>query len=704
MQDTSTSFSVRLSSIKQPASTTKVDPPRVLDWDPVTLPAESIDLGRLVDHKLTIASTLTLGQAHSRFRECEVDFLAVIDGQTVCGLCARHRVGFILGSRYGFALYSDTPVSQAMVPQSLMIQEGTPTRTVLEAAFARAGDAFYDDVVLIDAGGNLVGLISARKLVQLQSLLVSDQFAELHRQHEATRKQNLELFQTNNALRQSQALYQALFESHSLGVALIDIRGLLHTSNRRLKELLALGQEEVSAQSLMQRLHAHERSNFLAALGSHERKPQGLPLTNEYVLDIPLHGPRKFSVTTSWIQETGQISACFEDVTEKRALENMMVRQEKQLLLDTMVGGIAHELNNKLTPVLGFAELLRLSTDQRTKTCAQNIGRGIEEAAHIIRQLLQLSKPTSHQFEKIDLRQVLMESMTMLKFQIQDSGAIVRTSAPASAVPVLADLSQLKQVVINLVINALQAMEGRPSPTIEIRIWSETKQVCLSISDNGIGMSSETIGRIFDPFFTTKGPDRGTGLGLSICTSIMQLHGGVITVESQPNVGSTFKLTLPIGTGSLSDKHPTTSQSQSPFKSGAHSQILVVEDESVVRNVMQEMLHTCFNCTVDLAQNGAEALEAISKKSYDLIISDIRMPVMDGPELYESLRENNQTAAKRFVFMTGHAGDQDMQQQIADWGMPVIAKPFKLTRLSEVCFPYLVNAQPPIQTNLKYIP
>lgn len=702
MKDSSISLPVRGHPLVEPAKISISEPQKVKDWDPVTLPAESIDLGRLVDHTLTIVYSLTLGHAHSRFRECDVDFLAVVDGEKVLGLCSRHRVGFILGSRYGFALYSGTPVSQAMVPQSLMIKEGTPTRAVLEAAFARAGEAFYDDVVLINEKSELVGLISARKLVQLQSLLVSDQFAELYRQHEATRKQNLELYQTNNALRQSQALYQALFESHSLGVALIDIRGILHTSNRRLRELLALGQEAASPNCLVQRLQEHERSGFLAALASHERKPQGSPLTNEYVLDIPLRGPRKFSVTTNWIQETGQISACFEDVTEKRALENMMIRQEKQLLLDTMVGGIAHELNNKLTPVLGFAELLRLSTDQRTKTCAQNIGRGIEEAAHIIRQLLQLSKPASHQFEKIDLRQVLIESMTMLKFQIRDTGTTVKTSTPPSAVPVLAALSQLKQVVINLAINALQAMEGRPSPTIRIYIWTEGKQACLSVSDNGIGMSSETMGRIFDPFFTTKGPDRGTGLGLSICTSIMELHGGNITVESQPNVGSVFKLSLPIDTELTNEQLQPSSQSKSPFTSSTRAQILAVEDESVVRNVLQEMLHACFNCTVDLAQNGAEALEAISKKPYDLIISDIRMPVMDGHELYIHLKENNPAAAKCFVFMTGHAGDKDIQQQIADWDVPVIAKPFKLSRLSEVCFPYLVNAQPPKQIDLNY--
>jgi len=703
MQDSSRPIASR-NPVAQPAPDTRIDLTQILDTDHVALPAETIDMWKLVDHKTTIESTQKLGQAHARFRDCMVDFFAVLEGEKVLGLCARNRVGFILGSRYGFALYSDTPVSQALIPQPLLISEGTPIRTMLEAAFAREGDAFYEDVILVDARGKLVGLISARKLVQLQSRLVSDQFAELYRQHDATKKQNLELFQVNSALRQSQALYQALFESHSLGVALLDVRGTLLTCNRRLTELLAFVANGSEPHRLVQRLQEHERSRFLAALAAHERNSGGQPHVHEYVLDIPNRGPRRFRVTSSWIQETGQISACFDDVTEQRALEGLMIRQEKQLLLDTMVGGIAHELNNKLTPVLGFAELLRLEKDNRIKSYAQNIGRSIEEAAHIIRQLLQLAKPTSGQLDLIDLRQVLVESMTMLKFKIRDSGCSVKTSTPPSPVPVLADLAQFKQVVINLVINALQAMEGRSSATIEIRIWVNETSACLSVADNGIGISDEIIGRIFDPFFTTKGPDRGTGLGLSICRSIMHLLGGDIAVTSEPEIGSVFTLTLPLGSTMSSDMRKPSTHSKSPFKSCAPAQILAVDDEDVVRNVLQEMLHSCFNCSVDLALNGAEALEAISRKSYDLIVSDIRMPVMDGPELYTRLKDMNHAAAKRFVFMTGHAGDKDLEEQIISWGVPVIAKPFRLSRLSEVCYPFLVNTIPPRQTDLSYPP
>jgi signal transduction histidine kinase len=701
MHDSSSSIAGR-SPLDQAIINARIEIPKTLGSDPLPLPAEAIDLEKLVEHRLTISSHQTLGQAHSRFRECAADFFAVLDEETVLGLCARNRVGFILGSRYGFALYSDTPVGQALIPKPLFITEGTPIRAILEAAFARDGDAFYEDVILVDANQKLKGLIGARKLVQLQSRLVSDQFAELYRQHDATRKQNLELFQANNALRQSQALYQALFESHSLGVALLDVRGMLQTCNRRLTELLVFASDDVMPHRLVQRLQEHERHSFLAMLAAHEHNPERQPLVHEYALDIPGRGPRKFCVTTSWIQETGQISACFDDVTERRALENLMIRQEKQLLLDTMVGGIAHELNNKLTPVLGFAELLKLEKNQRIQNYAQNIGRSLEEAAHIIRQLLQLSKPISDQLALIDLRQVLQESLTMLKFQLCDSGCSVQTFAPASAVPVLADFAQLKQVVINLVINALQAMEGRPSPKIQMRIWATEKTACLSISDTGTGIPDEIIGRIFDPFFTTKGPDRGTGLGLSICTTILHLLGGDIAVESQPGTGSVFTVTLPLGSElSPGLLHPK-SQSKAPFKSCALAQILAVDDEDVLRNVLQEMLHSCFNCSVDLAPNGAEALEAISRKHYDLIVSDIRMPVMSGPELYSRLKEMNHDAAKHFVFMTGHAGDKELETKIAEWGVPVIAKPFRLSRLSEVCFPYLVNTLPSRQTDIIY--
>lgn len=666
------------------------------------LPVESIDLKSLVEHRHSVESTLTLELVLRRFGETSLDYLAVMDGPRLAGICSRSHTGIVLGSRFGFALFAHYPVAVALIPHPLIIRDDTPVRTMLEAAFNRSPECFFEDVALIDEKQGLLGLISARKLVQLQSRLVADQMSELHRQHDATHLQNLELFQANNAMRQSQALHRALFESHALGIALLSTDGLLCTCNKRLGELLQL-EETAQPQAVIGRLNQADRKTFLNTLGAHERNPGLVPQTREYVLDVPSCGPRRFKVTTGWIAETGQVSVCFDDVTDQRMLERLMLRQEKQLLLDTMVGGIAHELNNKLTPVLGYAELLQLETIPHIKHCAQNIGRSIEEAAHIIRQLLQLAKPESGTLVKVDLRQILVESITMLKFKLQDSGCDVSTAAPDTAVTVLGDQSQLKQVVINLVLNSLQAMEGRKTGRLDIRVETKGDHALFSVTDTGEGIPRELMGRIFDPFFTTKGPDRGTGLGLSICSSIIREHGGDISVESEPGNGAKFSLVLPLDPSSRAEATPfaATSTSRSPFKGEyVEANVLVVEDEGVLRCVLQEMLHSCFRCTVDQAQNGGEALRAIANKHYDLIVSDIRMPVMDGVELFSSLKKINPAAAKRFVFVTGYAGEKSIEQRIADWGVPVITKPFKLSRLSEVCFPFLVNATPPRQLDL----
>lgn len=683
-----------------PSEENQPEPTKSSAWTFANLPAEAIDLKRLVEHSHAIAHDLSLERVQRRFRETGLDFFALLEDRRVIGICSRSRTDFILGSRFGFSLFAGYPATMAAVGQSLILREDTPVRHVLEAAFNRPPEAFYEDVALVGSETELLGLISTRKLVQLQSRLVADQMSELHRQHEATQRQNNELFHANHALRQSQALYRALFESHALGVALLGVDGRLHNSNRQLAELLSFSPEAPAATTIIDRLRAKDLSVFVNTLASHEHDPAQPPQTREYTLDLPARGPRRFKITTGWIAETGQISACFDDVTEQRSLERLMIRQEKQLLLDTMVGGVAHELNNKLTPVLGYAELLRLEKDRRVQNCAQNIGRSIEEAAHIIRQLLQLAKPESGNFGTVDFKQVLFESITMLKFKLQDSGCHVRTHIPDAPALVYGDHAQLKQVVINLVLNSLQAMEGRGPGSLQLRIELKDAHLLFSVADTGAGIPPELMSRIFDPFFTTKGPDRGTGLGLSICSSIVREHGGDISVESEPGKGTKFTLVLPLESSNRPESATAArrSTSQSPFRDGyVHAQVLVVDDEGVLRSLLQEMLRSCFRCTVDQAQNGQEALAAIERKHYDLIVADIRMPVMDGVELFIKLQSTHPAAAKRFVFVTGYAGDKTIEQRIANWGVPVIAKPFKLSRLSEVCFPFLVNPTTPRQ-------
>lgn len=653
---------------------------------PAVLRAEATALRSLVHHGGSVDYQMSLEQVQRVFAEQDVDFLALVREGRVTGVCSRLQLGNLLGTRFGFALHSRSPAHAAQVEHPLVYEDATPVREVLDRALARSGDEFHEDVVLVDAAHRLIGLVPIDALARLQTRLVAEQVGELRRQH-------LELFQAGHALRQSQGLYLGLFEAHTLGVVLLDVDGGVHGHNRRLAELLNLGPEPVELLSLTAWVADTDRPAFLSLLAAQARHsaPSG---SQEITLKIPGRGARQFRCSTGWIRETGQICACLDDVTEQRTLERQLGRQEKQTLLDTLVGGIAHELNNKLTPVQGFSQLIELNTDEQTRMYASLITKSVAEAASIIRQLLQLSKPGATVTQLVDLRTIVEEALTMLQFQIRETGCAVRTILPANAVWVRLDPAQLKQVALNLALNALQATAGRDNPTVTLEVLERDQRAVLVVADNGVGIPPENLGRIFDPFFTTKGPERGTGLGLSVCFSIIRQNGGEIGVESQPGAGARFAVSLPLETAlplalELGPSPPT------PFvlrASPRGSRVLVVEDEVVVARLMHEIFHTHFHCEVDVASNGLAAFEKLADTQYALVISDVRMPEMNGTELYLWLREAQPATARRFVFVTGHAGEKHFEAEIAQWGVPVLAKPFSLAQLAAVCAPYLQSA------------
>jgi CheY-like chemotaxis protein len=254
----------------------------------------------------------------------------------------------------------------------------------------------------------------------------------------------------------------------------------------------------------------------------------------------------------------------------------------------------------------------------------------------------------------------------------------------------MGDAGQLKQVALNLIINALHAMEGQKVPVLTVQVRTDGPTAELVVADNGCGIEPANLSRIFDPFFTTKGPEQGTGLGLSVCYSVVRQHGGDIKVESEPGVGTRFTISLRAepAVALLLDMDKPSSAFLMPLPP-IGTRVLIVEDEIVLRRLLQEIICSRFGCRVEMASNGAEALRALEGGSFSLILADIRMPVMSGTELYLRLRDSRPDMAERFIFVTGHANDKQLESEIAKWNVPVVAKPFTLARLAEVCGPYL---------------
>ena len=646
---------------------------------------EEVALDSLVYQRGFVPHDLPLEEVQRVFREQAADFLALVRQDRVMGLCSRGRLGQLLGSRYGFALYSKGPAHLAQVDHPLVFEQGTPPRVVLAGALARHGEEFHEDVVLVDREHRLLGLISAEALAHVQTRLVAEQVEKL-------RCQNLELIQANDALRRTQGLWQGLFESNLLGVALLDPHGRVQVHNPRCAELLNLPAGELPQGTIGAMVAERERPAVAELLA---RREPAAPVTRDLTLTVPGRGLRFFRFTTEWIAATGQVCVCLDDVTEQRALEGRMKQREKQMLFETLVAGIAHELNNKLTPVLGFAELLGGCTDPATRqSYTACIGKSVLEAATIIRQLLQLSRPENTSLQTVDLREVVTESLMMLKFKVRECEAELRTKLPPEPVLIRADAAQIKQVIINLAINALHAMEGIAAPRLEIEVERGDGLGLIAVTDNGVGIAPEIVGRIFDPFFTTKSPDRGSGLGLSVCLGIVRQHDGAITVESEPGQGARFVATFPLAAErrvlperSVAET-PAVTRSAGPARSW---RVLVVEDEEGVRALLRELLVMRFNCHVDTVGNGAVALDQATTGQYDLIVSDIRMPEMSGTELYRRLREVRPELAGRFVFVTGHAGEPELETELSRWNVPVVKKPFSMARLADVCQPFLTG-------------
>jgi CheY-like chemotaxis protein len=246
-----------------------------------------------------------------------------------------------------------------------------------------------------------------------------------------------------------------------------------------------------------------------------------------------------------------------------------------------------------------------------------------------------------------------------------------------------ADPHQLRQVLVNLVTNAQQALREVVAPrqlTLTTAVDAARTRVTLEVADSGLGMSPDVQARIFEPFFTTKPPGIGTGLGLPLCRSILEDHGGTLECTSQIGRGTTFRVELPVGV--IPETLPA-SKSETVLSAMPSSAILLVDDEPVIANAMARLLRRDGH-TVDTAANGRLALMKLQERAYDLILSDLRMPELDGPGLYRALETRYPQLCKRFIFLTGDTLNPDTYALSVQHGVPQLFKPYTAAELRRV--------------------
>jgi two-component system NtrC family sensor kinase len=397
------------------------------------------------------------------------------------------------------------------------------------------------------------------------------------------------------------------------------------------------------------------------------------------------------------------------NLTERRRLEEQLVHSEKLSAIGQLVAGVAHELNNPLTSISGYTQLMLRDTSLReeNREDLKHINTQAERAARIVQNLLVFAREHKPERRMVNLNEEFRNTLTLRAYQLRVDNIKVVMDFDPNLPTTVADPFQLQQVMLNLINNAHQAMNQRGGPgTLTLRTavsnlpatdgnGATHPMVVLSVSDTGVGISARDIGKIFDPFFTTKPVGQGTGLGLSICYGIIQEHGGRIWAESEIGMGTTMFIALPLLHDHPDQADPISSDGDArATQAQAGCRVLVVDDEEPVANLLARLLRQLGHAPV-VANSADEALACLAKEPIDLILTDVKMPGMSGFELHQIIKQRSPDLAARVVFVTGDMLSAATQARIAQSGNPYIAKPFAIERIEALVRNLL--AQRPIE-------
>jgi two-component system, cell cycle sensor histidine kinase and response regulator CckA len=495
------------------------------------------------------------------------------------------------------------------------------------------------------------------------------------------------------ALRDSEARYRSLFESAKYGVYRTTLEGAILDVNPALvamlgydsvDEVLALGQTENFYRDPVER---HRLAGQLVRDGKVDAIADWLRKDGR-IIKVRIAAYRVHDSYSSY--DRNQIVV--EDVTEHVALEKQLRQAQKFEAFGQLAGGIAHDFNNMIGAILGWAELGLDETpaDSKLHTRFEKIRLQADRAASLTRQLLAFARRQALEPRQMNLNHVVTETLSLLEKIIGSNIEIKRDLAPDLAM-VRADPAQMDQVLMNLCLNARDAMPAGGELRVETRNAEFDAAFCrlnphvhpgrhvlLSVTDNGEGMDSATLDRIFEPFFTTKDPSKGTGLGLATVYGVTKQHGGVVFVDSELGKGTCFRVYLPIAEGAAEvSKRPAAAI---PVCGGAET-ILVAEDHEGLRHLALETLSS-LGYTVLAVADGEAAVELYSRRaqSIDLAILDVMLPKLTGTAAHARMCALN--GGPPVIFVTGYTADPDFERKIQAGSFNVLHKPFSPRELA----------------------
>jgi len=562
-----------------------------------------------------------------------------------------------------------------------MLKSDTQDNTYYERFWQRllAGESVREEFVNRRRDGQLVTVeASVSPVLDAQKRRVG--FIAV--QHDVTERKRSE-----GEIRKSEERFRKLFDSNTIGIVIADLDGRTLEANDAYLDMIGYGQEELQSGRLRwdQMTPAEYRERDHAAIEELRRTGAATPWEKELIRKDGSRVPILIGVAMLEASEASCI-ACIVDLSALRRIEEQFRQAQKMEAVGQLAGGVAHDFNNLLTAILGYAELLaeKLKGRPREAEDLDEIRKAGERAASLTRQLLAFSRQQVFERKVLDLNRLIAEIEKMLRRLIGEDVDLVTALDPALAY-VWADAGQLEQVVMNLAVNARDAMPRGGKLTIETsdveldeayaRLHTPVRPgryVMIAVSDTGVGMDAATRSRIFEPFFTTKEQGKGTGLGLATVYGIVKQSGGYIWAYSEPGKGTTFKVYLPPADQSLLPEEDRVGETLSVR--GTET-VLLVEDEESVRTLSRAILES-YGYRVLEAAGAEEAIETAQRyqQPIHLLLTDVIMPAMGGPDL--ASRIQTLRPGVRVLYMSGYTDETVFRHGYLEQGRLFLQKPF----------------------------
>ncbi|MBP7652054.1 PAS domain S-box protein [Candidatus Dependentiae bacterium] len=497
-------------------------------------------------------------------------------------------------------------------------------------------------------------------------------------------------------LKESEYKYRSLIETTNTGFLILDNYGNVIDANQEYVRLTGYKKlDDIKGRNVIEWTADYDV----------ERNNQEVIkcLKNGYVKDLRIDYVDEKGIITSVeinakvirTDKSLRILSLCRDITDRKELEKKIITSEKLSAIGKLTAGVAHEFNNIMAIIQGNAQIIEhIVKQKKTKEiidCAGKISYAVDRGKSIVTNMMAFAKPIEPQKDFYSLCDIFDEIISMQKKQLKSENIKIEHKRlcrnKKKGMKIYADKGQIEQVLINILINARQAIKPKGAGTIRTFCFRENGKIIFNIQDDGIGISEDKIKYIFEPFFTTKGAYskdnfgiKGTGLGLSICHTIIKNHGGNIEVESEEGKGTLFKIILPEEYSELKIKKSGNVIEDPETENKLKLKVLLVDDETDLLKCLKNILEL-LNCSVDTAVLGSEGIKLATTKKYDLIFLDILIPDISGETIFQKIREFDGKVP--IVFISGHIGAE--LKRLKKLGLYLfIQKPFSISDIKKI--------------------